>query len=220
MAIAELNQSKKVLFLDQLDSFTFNITDMLIHLGAEVTVVDAEALGKDLNNNSYDSRRQFLLDLVNKFDAIVLGPGPGKPSDYFYLSEILALVELHPKPVLGICLGLQAIAEYFGWEVLHAAAAKHGKSDFVNHAESGFFKGLNNPMQVGRYHSLVVSPKDFKVGILGDKCGGLQVVGITSSAEVMALKHENLPIAAVQFHPESVLTPEGKSLLKNWLSLI
>lgn len=212
--------SKKVLFLDQLDSFTYNITDMLLALGASVKVVDAEELGSRFSNNDSGERRQFLSDLINDHDAIVLGPGPGKPSDYCYFNEILAMVEVQPKPVLGICLGLQAIAEYFGWEVTHAIVAKHGKQDRVVHNELGLFQSVKNPMQIGRYHSLVVSPKDKKNILLGDKCAGLQVVGVTALAEVMALKHDVLPIAAVQFHPESVLTPEGKVLLGNWMRLI
>ena len=212
--------SKKVLFLDQLDSFTYNITDMLIALGATVSVVDAEELGLRFSINNSDERRQYLCDLVNDHDAIVLGPGPGKPSDYCYFNEILAMVELQPKPVLGICLGLQAIAEYFGWEVIHAISAKHGKQDGVVHRGSGLFQNVKNPMKVGRYHSLVVSPKDIKNILLGDKNGGLEVIGMTALAEVMALKHDVLPIAAVQFHPESVLTLEGKILLSNWLRLI
>ncbi len=220
MVNSAIQSVKNVLFLDQLDSFTFNVIDMLAHLGASVNVVNAEEIEITLQNNSLDERREYLLKLLNPYDAVILGPGPGKPSDYFYLSELLTLVELQRKPVLGICLGLQAIAEYFGWKVIHAAMAKHGKQDLINHAETGLFQDIKTPMQVGRYHSLVVSPVEKNTLFLGDKSGGLVVIGITHGAEVMALKHEILPITAVQFHPESVLTPNGKILLGNWLESI
>jgi len=145
----------------------------------------------------------------NAFQAIVISPGPGLPSEAGSLLKFFPEF-IYYKKVLGVCLGMQAIVEFFGGELINLKNVVHGQKglcDFVNF-ENDLFKNLESPLEVGRYHSWVANPIGLPVQL-----------GVTAKigAELMAIQHKELPIYGVQFHPESVLTPQGKKILKNWL---
>jgi len=193
----------RVLFIDNLDSFTYNLVHCLEVAGAEVVVLRNE--GKDWPELSV---------LMNDCDAWVVGPGPGQPQDYPHLMGALH-DWIGKKPLLGVCLGLQAIALNGGWQVVHGKVPMHGKSSWVEHTGRGLFAQLASPLQVGRYHSLVVqSPIN-----LGQN--GVEGLGVDARCgdAVMALSDERKGVWAVQFHPESVLTPEGQQMINQWLFL-
>jgi anthranilate synthase/aminodeoxychorismate synthase-like glutamine amidotransferase len=193
----------RVLFIDNLDSFTYNLVHCLEVAGAEVVVLRNE--GKDWPEFSV---------LMNDCDAWVVGPGPGQPQDYPHLMGALQ-DWIGKKPLLGVCLGLQAIALNGGWQVVHGKVPMHGKSSWVEHKGRGLFAQLASPLQVGRYHSLVVqSPIN-----LGQN--GVEGLGVDARCgdAVMALSDERKGVWAVQFHPESVLTPEGQQMINQWLFL-
>jgi anthranilate synthase/aminodeoxychorismate synthase-like glutamine amidotransferase len=183
-----------LLMIDNYDSFTYNLVHLFEELGAEVqvfrndaiTVEEAEALAPD---------------------QLVISPGPGRPSDAGVSVELIR--RLGPRvPTLGVCLGHQAIVEAFGGEVGQAQALLHGKSSPVEHDGKGVFRGLPEPFEAGRYHSLAA----LKVP------DELEVTARTPDGEVMGVRHRELPIEGVQFHPESVLTPLGPDLARNFLT--
>jgi anthranilate synthase component II len=188
----------RVLLIDNYDSFTYNLAQYLGELGASVDVKRNDAL--DLEG----ARR---LDP----DAIVLSPGPGHPAnqrDFGICTDIL--LQISPEiPTLGVCLGHQGIAHLYGGKVGRAPRPMHGKVSMVQHDGGPLYDGVPSPFQAGRYHSLVVErdamPKE------------LIVTASTAEGEVMGLRHRRLPIEGVQFHPESVLTPHGKTLLANFI---
>lgn len=144
-------------------------------------------------------------------DAIVIGPGPNSPKDAGELMHFIPKLVENKKPTLGICLGQQALGEYFNMELSLAEFPMHGKTSEIDHVEKELFKSIQNPMKVGRYHSLVVKPT------VNSTC--IEILAQTNG-EVMSIKHKELPIWAVQFHPESVLTPEGQQLIQNWVNLL
>jgi anthranilate synthase/aminodeoxychorismate synthase-like glutamine amidotransferase len=185
-----------ILLLDNYDSFTYNLYHYLLVGGVDVTVVRNDAFRPEQLN-------------MQKFDAAVLSPGPGVPQD---AGELMQFVSAHAgnKPLLGVCLGMQAIGLHFGWELTTAKLPKHGKSSMVNHDSQGIFKDIPNPMQVGRYHSLIIkNPKEGSV---------LKTTAVCED-EVMAISGMDGKIQAVQFHPESILTPQGQQLINNWIHL-
>jgi anthranilate synthase/aminodeoxychorismate synthase-like glutamine amidotransferase len=181
--------------IDNYDSFTYNIVQYLAELGAEVTVWRND---------------QFEIEDVEEFfpDLIVISPGPGTP-DRAGLS--IPLIESYAGkfPILGVCLGFQAIGAVYGARIVRANQIMHGKTSQVLHNGKGLFWGLQNPLTATRYHSLLVERSSLP--------NRLEVCAETSGGEIMALRVKDLPIAGVQFHPESILTPEGKSLLRNAL---
>jgi anthranilate synthase/aminodeoxychorismate synthase-like glutamine amidotransferase len=187
----------RVLMIDNYDSFTFNLVQYLGELGAQVDVLrnDAEPL------EAMQARGP---------DALVISPGPGRP-DAAGVSE--AAVEAFGSagvPVLGVCLGHQAIGERFGGRIVRARTLMHGKTSFVHHDGRGVFAGLPSPMEATRYHSLVIDPAS---------CPSvLEVSARTEDGEIMGVRHRELPIEGVQFHPESILTGQGKALLANFLA--
>ena len=187
--------SQRVLLLDNHDSFTFNLVQALRELGAEVVVV---------TNDRFDPNEVHAIDPTQ----VVISPGPGRPADAGCTPALIREVKGR-IPLLGVCLGHQAIAEHFGGEVRHGERPSHGEAEQVHHERQGLFEGLPAPLQVGRYHSLVVEPRNLP------DC--LEVTAFTSSGEVMAIRHRDLPIDGIQFHPESVLTPRGPDLLRNFL---
>ena len=187
-----------ILVLDNYDSFTFNLVHYLIELGAEVEVVRADAV-------------TAAEALGTGARAFLISPGPGRPEAAGYSLDLVgACAEAH-KPLLGVCLGHQAIGQAFGGKVVRAPRVMHGKTSPVEHDGSGLFRGIPSPMQATRYHSLVVEPSSLP--------DALAVTARTAEGEIMALQHKTLPVWGVQFHPESILTVDGKKLLRNFLEM-
>jgi anthranilate synthase/aminodeoxychorismate synthase-like glutamine amidotransferase len=185
-----------VLVLDNYDSFTYNLVQYLGELGAEVRVVRNDAATPDEIADSGASQ-------------IVISPGPGRPEDAGITMETIRRVG-HRMPILGVCLGHQAIGAVFGGSVVRAPAPVHGKTSMIVHDGRGVFAGLDAPFQASRYHSLVVSD-----------IGLPPVLQVTARTEedgtIMGLRHRNWPVHGVQFHPESILTGEGRRILRNFL---
>lgn len=188
---------QRVVVIDNYDSFTFNLVQGLQVLGAEVLVYKNDQL----------SCEQFA-DLGATH--LVISPGPGRPAKAGVTLELLAAV-LSDLPILGVCLGHQAIAEVLGGKIRQAPRLMHGRSSRVYHDHQGLFTGLPNPLDAARYHSLIVIESDLPKE--------LKVSAYTSQGEIMGIAHESLPVAGVQFHPESILTPLGDRLLRNFLEL-
>jgi anthranilate synthase/aminodeoxychorismate synthase-like glutamine amidotransferase len=189
-----------VLFvLDNYDSFTYNLVQYAGELGADPVVYRNDAISP-----------AEVLELQPT--AIILSPGPCTPSEAG-ISIPLIQAAAGKVPILGVCLGHQAIGQAFGGQVVRADRLMHGKTTFVAHTGHALFKGIPSPLEVMRYHSLVVSP----VGLPPD----LEVTAWSADrapgAEIMAFSHRNMPVHGVQFHPESVATPQGKRLLANFL---
>jgi anthranilate synthase component 2 len=182
-----------ILLVDNYDSFTYNLAHLFQELGAEVTV---------LRNDAVDADAAEALEPAH----LVISPGPGRPRDAGATLEIVK--RLGPRvPTLGVCLGHQAIVEAFGGEVGQAQRLVHGKSSQVSHDGRGLFSGLPDPLEGGRYHSLAATR-------VPDE---LEVCATTEDGEVMAVRHRELPVVGIQFHPESVLTPDGAVLARNFL---
>ena len=188
-----------ILLIDNYDSFTFNIVHFLSDLGMDTTVV---------RNDKITPREA--LDMSP--EAIVISPGPCTPNEAgICLDLIKAAAEAEkPVPVFGICLGHQSIGQAFGGDVISCHEIKHGKLSKITHNEKGLFEGLPNPLNVTRYHSLVVSPKSLP------DC--LEVTAKTDDGIIMGISHKTLPIHSVQFHPESIATQQGHNLLANFLT--
>lgn len=185
---------KKVLVIDNYDSFTYNLVHYLEALDCEVTVY---------RNDEFD------LDEVAIFDKILLSPGPGIPDEAGLLKPLIQEYA-SSKSILGICLGQQAIGEVFGGKLTNLDKVYHGVATNIKVLADDeiLFQGLGNDIQVGRYHSWVVDSK------LPDV---LEATSVDKNGQIMSLRHKTLDVRGVQFHPESVLTPEGKQMLKNWV---
>jgi len=184
----------KILVVDNYDSFVFNLVQYLQQLGAEVLVkrndeVNAESL--------------------NGFDGVLLSPGPGTPEDAGACIEIVNSAIGKQKPLLGVCLGHQAIGAALGGKVSRAPELLHGKTSQVQHKNEGVFKDLKSPFRATRYHSLAIETPSVPKELL--------VTATTESGVIMGVKHKTAPIEGVQSHPESVLTEGGHRLLANWL---
>ena len=194
----------KVLLVDNYDSFTFNLVQRLGELGAHVEVVRNDAL----------SAGEIL---ARRPDRIVLSPGPCTPNEAGVCLELIERAcglgdfakPKRPIPILGVCLGHQSIGQAFGARVIRARAPVHGKAEEILHDKSALFRGLPRRFDAGRYHSLVVEEKTLPKE--------LRVCARTRDGIVMALRHTRLPVYGVQFHPESILTPDGQTLLRNFL---
>jgi anthranilate synthase component 2 len=187
---------KKIIIIDNYDSFTYNLVHYLEDLNAEVTV---------FRNDEFD------IDELLKFDKIVLSPGPGIPKEAGLLLEVIKTYA-NKKSILGICLGQQAIAEVFGGSLINLEKVHHGVSSTISiiAPEDPIFQNLEPEIEVGRYHSWVVNPIDFP--------DVLKITSVDESNLIMSLRHRNLDVCGVQFHPESLLTPNGKKILENWLN--
>jgi anthranilate synthase component II len=184
-----------VLLIDNYDSFTYNLYQYLSELGAEVTVRRNDAI-------TVDEARAF------DPDSVVISPGPGVPSDAGISIDLIRA--LGPSvPILGVCLGHQAIAVAFGGVVGRAPELMHGKASDIHHDGSGVFEGLPSPFSAIRYHSLCAAPDSVPPT--------LEVTARTKTGVIMALRHREYPIHGVQFHPESILSEHGKALLSNFL---
>jgi len=184
-----------ILLIDNYDSFTFNLYQYLGELGAEVRVIRNDAMSVDEA-------------LAQKPEKIVISPGPGTPDD---AGISLELIERSPVPVLGVCLGHQALGQVFGGKVVRAPKLMHGKTSEIRHDGKTIFSGLPDPFTATRYHSLVVAPETVP------DC--LEVSAWTDGGVVMGLRHRERPLEGVQFHPESILTAAGKDLLRNFLGV-
>lgn len=229
----------RVVLIDNLDSFTYNLVHCFQLAGAEVVIVRNPELalkygaqplsilahGSDVNVDLLNRHAQkhsllkadwsHLDDCLLNCDAWVVGPGPGHPQEYVNLLHAMRKW-LGVKPMIGICLGLQALALLCGGRVGSAVFPMHGKPSMITHNRKEIFQGLSEPMQVGRYHSLVV---DLNHNDTNDSGLFELFVDATCGSEIMALSNSARGVWAVQFHPESVLTPEGQALLVHWVRL-
>ncbi|MEY2964933.1 MAG: hypothetical protein RLZZ228_746 [Actinomycetota bacterium] len=194
MALAALAPPvTRILVIDNYDSFVFNLVQYLGQLGVEVDVRRNDAV---------------TIDEARTYDGILISPGPGTPQDAGVCLEIVRECS-GDVPILGVCLGHQVIAEAYGGVVDRAPELLHGKTSQVDHSGAGVLAGLPEPFTATRYHSLTVMPESVP--------DALEVTGTTDSGVIMALRHRDLPVEGVQFHPESVLTEGGHRLLANWL---
>jgi para-aminobenzoate synthetase component 2 len=184
----------KILVVDNYDSFVFNLVQYLQQLGAEVVVKRND----EVNAES-----------INGFDGVLLSPGPGTPEDAGACIEIVYAAIEKQKPLLGVCLGHQAIGAALGGTISRAPELLHGKTSQVQHKNEGVFKDLKSPFRATRYHSLAIETPSVPEDLL--------VTATTESGVIMGVKHKSAPIEGVQFHPESVLTEGGHRLLANWL---
>jgi len=184
--------------IDNYDSFTFNLVQYLGELGCAVEVVRNDAVTVD--------------ELLRRDPAgVVISPGPGEPSDAgISLATVKACAE-REIPLLGVCLGHQSIGEAFGGRIVRARSIMHGKVSAIEHDGCGVFDGIPSPFEATRYHSLVIEEASMPEELV--------VTARTADREIMGVRHRTLPIEGVQFHPESILTPEGKHLLDNFLAI-
>ncbi|MFN2491645.1 MAG: aminodeoxychorismate/anthranilate synthase component II [Pyrinomonadaceae bacterium] len=186
-----------ILVIDNYDSFTYNLVQYLGELGEQVQVRRNDAISLTEIEANLPSR-------------ILISPGPGRPEDAGISLELISHFG-HRLPMLGVCLGHQAIGATFGARVVRAATVVHGKGSEITHDGRSIFNGLQSPFSAGRYHSLVVERESLP------SC--LEVSAETSDGVIMGLRHRQLKIEGVQFHPESILTPQGKKLLANFLAI-
>jgi anthranilate synthase/aminodeoxychorismate synthase-like glutamine amidotransferase len=186
-----------ILVVDNYDSFTYNLVQYLGELGASLKVFRND---------------KITIAQIKKMHPgkILISPGPGMPKDAGISEAVIREFGKH-TPILGVCLGHQAIGEVFGGKVVLAKRLMHGKTSAIYHDGKGIFKGIKNPFDATRYHSLLVERKSFPKA--------LNITAETKEKEIMGLQHKVYPIYGVQFHPESILTVEGKKLLKNFLDL-
>ena len=185
----------RLLLIDNYDSFTYNLVQAFMVLGAEVLVHRNDRI-------SVDEARALAPT------HLCISPGPGTPHDAGVSMQMIAAFAGH-VPVLGVCLGHQSLVEVFGGKVVRAARLMHGKTSQVHHDGSGILAGLPEPFEAGRYHSLIAQPQS-----LPDV---LEVSARTDEGEIMGVRHRDLMVEGVQFHPESVLTPQGPLLMDNFL---
>ncbi len=187
--------SRKILVIDNYDSFVFNLVQYLAQLGAECTVVRND---------------EIEVSEASKYDGVLISPGPGTPERAGVSVDMVHYCAEHKIPLFGVCLGHQAICSAFGGTVSQAPELLHGKTSLVQHTGLGVLEDVPNPFTATRYHSLALEkstlPKE------------LEITSETESGVVMSVRHKSLPIEGVQFHPESVLTEHGHKILANWLT--
>jgi anthranilate synthase/aminodeoxychorismate synthase-like glutamine amidotransferase len=190
---------RRVLVIDNYDSFVYNLVQYLGELGAEPVVHRHDAVTLD---------EMHALEP----DALLVSPGPGRPEDAGLSNAAIRSFGEHGTPVLGVCLGMQCIGQLYGAEIVRAPAVMHGKTSDIRHAGQGVFRGLPDPLTATRYHSLVVARESVP--------DVLEVTAETPDGLVMGLRHRELPVEGVQFHPESILTEAGHELLANFLGAV
>jgi len=186
-----------ILMIDNYDSFTYNLVQYLMELRQEVEVFRNDKIG---------------IDEIRKLkpEKIVISPGPGRPEDAGISCRLIRAFA-DKIPILGVCLGHQAIGYVYGGRIVIAHKLMHGKTSAIYHDGKGIFKGIPNPFEATRYHSLLVEKKSLP------RC--LQITAWTKKGEIMGLRHKRYPLYGVQFHPESILTAFGKDILKNFLKI-
>lgn len=190
---------KKILLIDNYDSFTYNLRHYLGELGADVEVV---------RNDQLTAQEA----MAKKADAIVISPGPATPDDAGICLEVIKLAAEAKLPLLGVCLGHQSIGQAFGGKVIRAPKPMHGKISEIHRRNRGLFEGFPSPFRATRYHSLIVERESLP------EC--LEVMAETEDKIIMALQHRDLPIHGVQFHPESIASERGHDLLRNFLNMV
>ena len=191
------SRNMKIIVIDNYDSFVYNLVHYIEELNCEVHV---------LRND------QFHMEDLERYDKILLSPGPGIPEEAGLLKEVIKTYA-GKKPILGVCLGQQAIGEVFGGSLTNLSKVFHGvatKAEIIVDDEP-LFKGLGKEIKIGRYHSWVVNKEDFPAS--------LEITSLDDRGQIMSLRHRELDIRGVQFHPESVLTPKGKAMIKNWIEM-
>jgi anthranilate synthase/aminodeoxychorismate synthase-like glutamine amidotransferase len=187
-----------ILMLDNYDSFTYNLVQYLAELGAELEVYRNDALSVD--------------EIGKKLPkAIVLSPGPGRPEKAGMMCELIKQMA-GEVPILGVCLGHQAIGQVFGAKIGYAPTLMHGKTSEIAHDDTILFRGIPSPFVATRYHSLVIEPKTLP--------SAFTVTAKTADNVIMGIQHKKMPLYGVQFHPESIMTSSGKDILKNFLESI
>nr|WP_134345712.1 aminodeoxychorismate/anthranilate synthase component II [Flavobacterium psychrophilum] len=186
----------KILVIDNYDSFTYNLVHYLEDLNCKVTIY---------RNDEFD------IDEIKNFDKILLSPGPGIPDEAGLLKEVIKTYAA-TKSILGVCLGQQAIGEVFGGSLINLEKVYHGVATNVNILvdNESLFDGLEKQIEVGRYHSWVLNTSDFP--------DVLEITSTDENGQIMSLRHKTYDVRGVQFHPESVLTPNGKKILENWVN--
>ncbi|GHG59516.1 aminodeoxychorismate/anthranilate synthase component II [Sinomonas cellulolyticus] len=190
--------STRILVIDNYDSFVYTLVGYLQQLGAETTVVRND-----------DVSLAEAIELAEARDGVLISPGPGNPAEAGVCIDLIRWCGDHAKPMLGVCLGHQALAEAYGGTVTHAPELMHGKTSLVEHEGKGVFAGLPSPFTATRYHSLAAAADTIPEA--------LEVTAHTHSGVVMGLQHRSAPLWGVQFHPESVLTEGGYQMLGTWL---
>ena len=187
----------RILVIDNYDSFVYTIVGYLQTLGAQTTVV---------RNDAFYAEKYDLSD----FDGVLISPGPGNPDESGCSREVLQMCLEIKKPVMGVCLGLQVIGDLTGGSIIKAPVIRHGKTSMIKHDGKGVFEGISSPVEVTRYHSLVIDPETVPdcLEVSATAC---------DDGTIQAVRHKTLPAEAVQFHPESVMTKDGYRLFANWL---
>ena len=185
----------KLLVIDNYDSFTYNLVQYFGELGTEVMVHRNDAISVAQIRAMHP-------------DRICISPGPGRPENAGISSDVIRELG-RDTPILGVCLGHQCMAQVFGGDVVRATKLMHGKTSLIHHTNRGVFENLAQPLVATRYHSLVVKPESFPEAF--------EITATADDGEIMGLQHREFPLHGVQFHPESILTPEGKNLLANFL---
>ncbi|MFF2495635.1 anthranilate synthase component II [Agromyces sp. NPDC058064] len=190
----------RILVIDNYDSFVYTLNGYLRELGAETDVVRNDDIPVD-----------EVAERIAQYDAVLISPGPGKPSDAGISIPVVEAALASGQPILGVCLGHQAIAEAFGAVVTNAEELMHGKTSRIEHDDSAFYEGVPQPFTATRYHSLAVVDDTVPPSLV--------VTSRTNGGVIMGLRHVTAPIFGVQFHPESVLTEGGYRMLGNWLAV-
>ena len=187
---------KKIVVIDNYDSFTYNLVHYLEDLDCQITV---------FRNDEFD------IEELEKFDKILLSPGPGIPDEAGLLKQVISTYAA-TKSILGVCLGQQAIGEVFGGSLINLEKVYHGVATNIKitNPDNVLFRDLPTEFEVGRYHSWVVSNENFPNDLI--------ITSIDENGQIMSLKHSKFDVRGVQFHPESVLTPNGKKILENWIN--
>lgn len=187
----------RLLLIDNYDSFTYNLVQAFLVLGAEVDVYRNDEISVD------DALK---LDPTH----LCISPGPGRPEDAGVSLDMIAAFETR-IPIFGVCLGHQSLVSHFGGRIVSAERLMHGKTSMIHHDEKGVYQGLTNPFEAGRYHSLAAENRSLP--------SVLEISARTQRDEIMGVRHRELPIEGVQFHPESILTPQGDQLMQNFLAI-
>ena len=187
-------RNDKILLLDNYDSFTYNVYQLLSELGAAVEVIRND---------------KITIDAVKNYSAVIISPGPGVPSDAGISEQVIS--ELKGElPILGICLGHQAIGEVFGGKIVRAKEIVHGKTSKLIHNGKGLYFALEQKIEVGRYHSLIIERETLP------DC--LEITSELEDGTIMGVRHKNFDVEGIQFHPESILTPCGRQMMTNFLN--